>query len=403
VSGAAYQISGLRDSFNSMLTSRLEKNHMIYHLLCEPFSAYSGLALSNVTANMMQFEESSIVVCPQADNTWGFGSDRIMVIPQLRVGNIRGWQHVPFWIKRPLLCRIFGRLLSKLREGDIVWCHNWASIAEAIEQEIHSTGAKLIYHAHNSLAARAARNGLRSLNPDALIFNSEAMRQEVLNLVPGLKNTFTIHNGVDEALFYPVAPGAAQKNTIPIILYVGRLVRIKGAHVLIEAMKILQERQVEATCKVVGSSHAGGSSRKVTPYMRLLQEECPANVEFVGFRAATDIAEEYRRADIFCCPSIWQEPFGSVNVEAMASGIPVIATRVGGIPEIAAGGGVLLVEPDSPVELADALQKLIQDKDFRAKMGTEALASFQQRFRWSAIVRQHQELLESLCDSKAFA
>src|SRR6202041_3487709 len=103
------------------------------------------------------------------------------------------------------------------------------------------------------------------------------------------------------------------------------------------------------------------------------------------------------------CPSIWQEPFGSVNVEAMASGIPVIATRVGGIPEIAAGGGVLLVEPDSPVELADALQKLIQDKDFRAKMGTEALASFQQRFRWSVIVRQHQELLESLCDSKAFA
>jgi spore coat protein SA len=376
---------------------------MVYHLLCEPFSAYSGLALSNVAANMMHFDDSSVVVCPQADDTWGFGSDRILVIPQLRIGNLRGWQHVPSWIKRWVFGRIFDSVLSELREGDIVWCHNWAGIAEALEQEVHSRGAKLIYHAHNSLAARAARNGLRSLKADALIFNSGAMRREVLNLVPCLKNTFTIHNGVDEAVFYPVAPGAAPKNIVPTILYVGRLVRIKGAHVLIEAMRILEERGVPAICKVVGSSHAGGSSKKVTKYMRLLQKRCPSNVQFVGFRAATDIAEEYRRADIFCCPSIWQEPFGNVNIEAMASGIPVVATRVGGIPEIAVGGGVLLVEPESPVELADALQKLIQNKDFRLKVGTEGLASFQQRFRWSTIIRQHQELIESLCDRKAFA
>jgi spore coat protein SA len=376
---------------------------MIYHLLCEPFSAYSGLALSNVTANMMRFDETSIVVCPQADDTWGFSPDRIMVVPQSRVGNIRGWQHVPLRIRRRVFCRIFESVLSELRGGNIVWCHNWAGIAEALEQGIHAQGAKLIYHAHNSLAARAARNGLRFLHPDALIFNSEAMRQEVLNLVPGLKNTSTIHNGVDEALFYPAASGAAQKNTTPTILYVGRLVRIKGAHVLLEAMRILQERKVQAICKVVGSSHAGGTNRKVTKYMRSLQERCPSNVQFAGFRAATDIAEEYRKADIFCCPSIWQEPFGSVNIEAMASGIPVVASRVGGIPEIAVGGGVLLVPPGSPVELADALQELIQNQDFRAKMGTEALASFQQRFRWSAIVRQHQKLIESLCDSKAFA
>jgi spore coat protein SA len=376
---------------------------MIYHLLCEPFSAYSGLALSNVAANMMHFDDRSVVVCPQADDTWGFGSSRIRVIPQLRVGNLRGWQHVPVRMRRRIFCRICDSVLSELQEGNIVWCHNWAGIAEALEQEIHLRGAKLIYHAHNSLAARAARNGLRSLKADAFIFNSEAMRQEVLKLVPRLKNTFTIHNGVDETLFYPLAPGAARNEIVPTILYVGRLVRIKGAHVLIEAMRILQERGVPATCKVVGSSHAGGSSKKVTKYMRLLQKQCPSNVQFAGFRAATDIAEEYRRADIFCCPSTWQEPFGTVNIEAMASGIPVVATRVGGIPEIAEGGGVLLVAPDSPVELADALQKLIQNKALRLKVGTEGLASFQQRFRWSAIVRQHQELIESLCDSRAFA
>jgi spore coat protein SA len=376
---------------------------MIYHLLCEPFSAYSGLALSSAAANMMRFDKGSVVVCPQADDTWGFRSDRIKVIPQLHIANIRGWQHVPLWMKRRLFCRIFGSVLSELREGDIVWCQNWPNIAEALERGIHSRGAKLIYHAQNSLATRAARTGLRSLNPDALIFNSEAMRQEVLSVLPWLKNTYTIHNGADETLFFPLPGSAAQNNTVPIILYVGRLVRIKGVHVLIEAMRILQARKVQAICRVVGSSHAGGSRNKATTYIRSLQKHCPSNVQFDGFRAATDIAQEYRTADIFCCPSIWQEPFGNVNIEAMASGIPVVATRVGGIPEIAVGGGVLLVEPDSPVELADALQKVIQNKDFRAKMGAEGLASFQQRFSWAAIVRQHQELVDSLDDSKAFA
>jgi glycosyltransferase involved in cell wall biosynthesis len=93
--------------------------------------------------------------------------------------------------------------------------------------------------------------------------------------------------------------------------------------------------------------------------MRKLFKTKPSNVEFKGYRSAKDIGEEYRAADILCCPSIWQEPFGNVLIEAMACGIPVVATRVGGIPEIAAEGGVQLVEPNSAVELANALQKLI--------------------------------------------
>lgn len=376
---------------------------MIYHLLCEPFSAYSGLALSNVVANMMRFDSSSVVVCPQADDTWGFAPDRIMISSRLQSGNIRGWRYVPLSIKRRFFCRVFDSLLSKLREGEIVWCHNWVNIAEALEQGIHIRGAKLVYHAHNSLADRAARTGLRYLNADALIFNSEAMRQEVLRLLPRLKNTYIIHNGADETRFHPALAGTGRDDTVPTVLYVGRLVRIKGVHVLIEAMRILQERKVQAICKVVGASHAGGSKNKVTTYIRSLQKGCPSNVRLDGFRAATEIAQEYRAADIFCCPSIWQEPFGSVNVEAMASGIPVVATRVGGIPEIAAGGGVLLVEPDSPIELADALQKLIEDKEYRAKVGAEGLASFQLRFSWAAIVKQSQELVDDLQDRKAFA
>jgi spore coat protein SA len=145
---------------------------------------------------------------------------------------------------------------------------------------------------------------------------------------------------------------------------------------------------------VFGSLHAGGS--KASTYMKSLFKTKPSNVEFKGFRSAKEIADEYRTADILCCPSIWQEPFGNVVIEAMACEIPVVASRVGGIPEIATEGGVQLVEPNSPGELADALQKLIEDKGLRTKLAAEGLTSFQRRFTWSNINNQYQEIVHRL-------
>jgi spore coat protein SA len=376
---------------------------MIYYIVGEPFSACTGLALANIAANLMRFDKSSVVVCPEADDTWGFSEDRIVVIPQLgllaaeiRGSSMRGWRFIPSRLRRRLICHLFGSVLSRLKSEDIIWCYNWPYVAEALEPETHSKGAKLIYHAQNSLAPYVERALFKSFTPDALVFNSEAMRHEALRLMPYLQNTCTIHNAADETLFYPTGGDTARDHTVPTILYVGRLVPAKGVHVLIEAMRILYQWKVDAICKVVGSSHAGGRRSKTTAYIRSLEKRRPPNVKFEGFRAATEIAQEYRAADIFCCPSIWQEPFGTVNVEAMASGVPVVATRVGGIPEIAAEGGVILVEPDSAFELADALRRLILDKALRAKVGAEGLESFRRRFTWTAIARQHRELIDSL-------
>jgi glycosyltransferase involved in cell wall biosynthesis len=127
-----------------------------------------------------------------------------------------------------------------------------------------------------------------------------------------------------------------------------------------------------------------------------LLNSSPSNVKFEGHRSARRIAEKYREADILCCPSIWQEPFGNVNIEAMASGIPVVATRVGGIPEIAAEGGVLLVEPNSAVGLADALQRLVEDKELRMEVAAKGLKAFHRRYTWAAVCRQYQEIMESI-------
>jgi spore coat protein SA len=370
---------------------------MNYHLLpeLEPFSASKGGALARDIANIMRWHPSDMVACLAADETWGYSADRILIIPGLRLySRIRGRRFLPLWVTGLLLRKSFQPLLSRLQSGDVVWCHNQLIFSAALAKEIHRKGAKLVHHFHDGHAPSSARKALSSFMPDASIFVSDFLRQQWLQLFPKLKNTYAIPNGADPELFYPPAPGDEPNNAVPNILYVGRLHPEKGAHVLINAMRILQERKVEVLCKVVGSAFSSGS--KPTPYVESLLKSSPSNVRFEGHRSGKRIAEEYRTVEIFCCPSIWQEPFGNVNIEAMATGVPVVATRVGGIPEIGAEGGVLLVEPNSPTEMADALQKLIQDKDLRVKMAAEGLSSFRRRYTWAAVCREYQEAIASI-------
>jgi glycosyltransferase involved in cell wall biosynthesis len=243
---------------------------MIYHLLDEPFSTREGLAIARNVANIMRFDESSTVVCPASDDTWGIHSSRIMTIPLSSLANRKGWRAVPDWLRRQLMSYIFRPFLSRLKPEDIVWCHNWAYVAAGLERAIHLRKARLLYHAHKSIASFASRSLFRSFISDAMIFNSEAMRQEALKEMPYLQNTHTVHNGADEALFFPNPFGLRHVRSVPTILFVGRLVSGKGVHVLTEAMRVLQERHIRTICKLVGSSHAGGRRDRRTAYIRSL-------------------------------------------------------------------------------------------------------------------------------------
>ncbi len=373
---------------------------MIYHLLpeLEPFSAYRGGALSHTVANLMRLDPSRSVVCVDADDTWGFESERILVIARLELySRIRARRLFPLWIASPVLRWVYEPLLATLKRGDIVWCHNRPLYAAALEKSVHAAGAKLICHFHDGLDVGPIRRVLRVFTPDACIFVSEYLREYWKRISPHLTNLFTIYNGADEELFRPQGRNVAAGNMVPIVLFVGRIDPQKGVHVLIEAMTILHTRGISATCRVIGSSFSGGS--KATPYVTRLTDSAPSNIHFVGSRSAKEIAEEYCQADVLCCPSLWQEPFGKVNIEAMACGLPVVASRVGGIPEIASEGGVILVEPNSPGELADALQKLIEDTEFRAKTGAEGRQSFLRRFTWTGVLRQYQVVLDSVSRS----
>ena len=304
---------------------------------------------------------------------------------------MRGWRFLGRDLRQIIIQDLFAPMLSQLRGSDIIWCHNWPYVAEGLSIAVRAKGAKLIYHAHNSIAAYAGRSLFQDLSVDSMIFNSEAMRIEALSHFPNLVNTVTIYNGADDNLFFPEPKRVEGSENDPVILFVGRLVPTKGVHVLVEAVNILNKRGLRFTCKLFGSPYSDIKLKSTTRYVRALREKCPPNCTLEGSRSALDIAKEFRNASIFCCPSVWNEPFGLVNIEAMASGLPVVASKVGGIPEIA-DGGVILVQPNSARDLADALGSLVSDQALREATAELGLASFRRNFRFSKIAQDYKTL-----------
>jgi alpha-maltose-1-phosphate synthase len=110
----------------------------------------------------------------------------------------------------------------------------------------------------------------------------------------------------------------------------------------------------------------------------------------------TEVIQLLSHATVFVCPSVY-EPLGIVNLEAMACGTAVVASRVGGIPEVVLEGETgLLVPPADPGALADAVNELVADPDRAAAMGETGRRRAVERFSWRAIAEQTLELYRSV-------
>ena len=115
-----------------------------------------------------------------------------------------------------------------------------------------------------------------------------------------------------------------------------------------------------------------------------------------GMLAKREVIQLLSHARVFACPSVY-EPLGIVNLEAMACGAAVVASRVGGIPEVVADGETgLLVPPDDPDALAAALNVVLRDRDRAAAMGTRGRARAAAEFDWTAIAAQTAALYREL-------
>lgn len=154
-------------------------------------------------------------------------------------------------------------------------------------------------------------------------------------------------------------------HTRPIVLFVGRLIYYKGAEVLVRAMA-----QVDADLVMIGSGPLERSLRELAAEMKVADR-----VTFLGGQPFDELVAWYHAADVFCLPSIARsEAFGLVQLEAHASGTPVVSTNLTtGVPFVNQHEETgLVVRPDDPRALAEALQTLAEDETLRKNLGERA-------------------------------
>jgi len=370
---------------------------LAYHLLteAEPFSEFHGGAISRWAANILRNAPTAVVVCPSADTTWKFPHEATLVLPWLaRYRRLRRYLlRLPWALHRVVLQRVFRPVLKRVQPGDVVWIHNRPDFAIALTPHIHRAGGSVVLHLHNAHLVEWPDKLMRQVRVDRLVFVSEFLLEQARHKFPSLGASSVLYNGADETIFYPLSR-RQEKSEIPVVLFAGRLVKDKGVHVLVDAMKFLAQQGVKLQLRIVGSSNFGGSQE--TDYINQLKANAPTSVSFLAYRSGTALGDLFREADIFCSPSIWDEPFGLVNIEAFASALPVVTTRGGGASEIFADGGGILVERGSVEQLASALRQLAEDSRLRSTLGKQGYAAFLERFTWSVARTQVQEIHRSL-------
>ncbi len=202
-----------------------------------------------------------------------------------------------------------------------------------------------------------------------------------------------IYNGVDEKRFNPKVDGSEAREYLGLtdevmILSVARLVEQKGMKYLIEAMKGLDAKLV-----ILGRGPKEKSLKK-----RVKKLGIEENVIFVTERIPEDMLPKmYAASDIFALPSLY-EPFGLVAVEAMASGKPVVVSRIGGLKEIVTPEVGFLVEPRDPADMASKLALLLSSPELRKKMGKEARKRVEENFTWDKIVKDYKSFYEEVLE-----
>ena len=193
---------------------------------------------------------------------------------------------------------------------------------------------------------------------------SGAARHFISRYFPG--DYRIIPNGVDLDRFADAEPFEELRDGTLNILFVGRFEERKGLIHLLKAYHRLRKRHVDARLLVIGTGP------KAREYRRFVGLRGVRDVEWLGHVSDDDKARYFASADIFCSPATGQESFGIVLLEAMAAGIPIVASDIHGYKNVMQRGVQgLLVEPRNPRALAAALYKLAGDPDLRHRMGEE--------------------------------
>ncbi len=291
--------------------------------------------------------------------------------------------------------------------SDIVHTHTWyTNFAGALAKRAY--GCKLVATVHSleplrpwkreqlgsgyELSSWMEREGLTAC--DAIIAVSREMKKDILKCydVPAQRIS-VIHNGVDPEKYCPRdgAAGIAKFGIRkPFVFFVGRLTRQKGVFDLIDAM----EHVPAGTSLVLATGKP--DTPEIEEELRRVVKANPNVVWINQMLEDPDLVSLYNEAAVFACPSIY-EPFGIINLEAMACETPVVATRVGGIKEVVVDKETgFLVPPGDPAKLGRAITRLLEDPKLAARMGKAGRKRVLQQFTWDRIAEKTLKLYRSL-------
>lgn len=290
------------------------------------------------------------------------------------------------------------RLRSKLEEifrrerFDIIQTHcPLVPTLPALTLLADRSGAKLCGTFHAAAAKNTIYALLRPLiewgarNLDHRMAVSEPCREFVSKYFPGEYEI--IPNGIDSGRFHPgTAPVEGLRDGKLNILFVGRMDRRKGLPYLFKALPIIQ-RSIPRLVRLILVGE-GSLRRKVMPRPISLGG---AEIIHVGRVDADLLPRYYASADIFCAPATGRESFGIVLLEAMAAGIPIVASDIPGFRRVVKSGkDGLLVAPGSPEEIADAVTRIASDPSMAARM-TAAGREKALEYDWSSVTEKLEE------------
>ncbi|WP_093117388.1 exopolysaccharide biosynthesis GT4 family glycosyltransferase EpsE [Salinihabitans flavidus] len=179
-----------------------------------------------------------------------------------------------------------------------------------------------------------------------------------------------------EAPYIPARPGEPLH-----IVSCGRLNAVKGHQDLMEAVRLLQDRGIDARLEIAGEDDSGGHGFRTELEARIKDLNLGDKITLLGAISGDEVKARLLSAHVFALAS-WHEPLGVAYMEAMSCGLPVIGTNAGGVPELITDGeNGLLVPPRSPDALADAIAALADDPDRARQIATAGRAHVERNFR----------------------
>ncbi len=262
-----------------------------------------------------------------------------------------------------------------------------------------------------ALSSFCERTGLEGA--DAVVAVSEGMRRDVLTCYPAIdpRRVSIIHNGVDPQEYRPdpltdVVARRGIDPKRPYVLFVGRMTRQKGIVHLLDAAPMIDRSAQLVFC--AGSADTTELADEVHQRVHRLKESRGGFVWIEEMLPRAEVIQLMSHASVFTCPSIY-EPFGLVNVEAMACETPVVASHVGGIPEVVEDGvtGYLVrvkqgkagapVDPEQFArDLAAAVNRVLRDPARGRSLGHAGRQRVVERFSWAAVAQRTVDLYRNL-------